>query len=146
MKVSTKGRYAVRLMLELALHYQREIMPIKSIAQRQEISLKYLEQIIPSLVKANLVQSMRGAQGGYSLLMPPEAITVGQILCAAEGPFIPVECVGQDPVTCRRFKDCVTVQVWQKVKKAVDDVVDSITLADLVEDYNSKVAAYNYTI
>lgn len=146
MKVSTKGRYAVRLMLELALHYQREVMPVKSIAQRQEISLKYLEQIIPSLVKANLVQSTRGAQGGYSLLLPPDSITVGQILRAAEGPFMPVECVGHGAEACRRYKDCVTVQVWQKIKQAVDDVVDSITLGDLVRDYDSKVAAYNYTI
>lgn len=136
MKISTKGRYALRLMLDLAINYTGEYISIKSIAARQDISEKYLEQIITQLNRAGYVRSVRGAQGGYMLAKSPSEYTVGMILRLMEGSLAPVSCAEEE--SCDRMSGCVTQEVWQKIQKAVEDVVDHITLADLVTRYQEK--------
>lgn len=140
MKISTKGRYGVRLMLDLAINYESGYIPLKEVAARQEISEKYLEQIITYLSRAGLVKSIRGSQGGYSLAMEPSQITVGMVLRIMEGSLSPVACADTLNPECDMQSKCVTVDVWKKVKQAVEDVVDNITFADLVENYHAKVS------
>ncbi len=137
MKISTKGRYALRLMLELALHDANQWVSVKEIARNQEISGKYLEQIITQLHRAMLVQSVRGAQGGYRLAIKPEEITVGMVLRAVEGELAPVSCL-EGENRCPRQETCVTLEVWQKIQEAISSVVDHLTLWDLVCRYNEK--------
>jgi len=132
MRVSTKGRYALRLMLDLAVNGRGELVSLKEIAVRQQISEKYLEQIISVLNKAGFVSGVRGAQGGYQLEKDPSEYTVGMILRLTEKDLAPVSCVGDDPEECGRRPDCVTVKIWEKVNDAVSQVVDGITLADMV--------------
>ncbi|WP_455714868.1 RrF2 family transcriptional regulator [Anaerosporobacter sp.] len=133
MKISTKGRYALRLMLDLALNDTGETIRIKDIAARQEISEKYLEQIIAVLNKAGYVKSVRGPQGGYRLARKPKEYTVGMILRLTEGSLAPVACLDDDPNECSRQEDCVTIYIWEKLYEAINSVVDKYTLADLVE-------------
>lgn len=134
MKISTKGRYALRLMLDLAMHNTGEPISLKDIARRQDISDKYLEQIISVLNKAGFVQSIRGAQGGYILRRKPEEYTVGMILRLTEGSLAPVACLdSDDAIPCDRENDCVTIMIWKKLNDAINDVVDNITLADMVD-------------
>ena len=139
MKISTKGRYALRLMLDIALNSHGAAVPLRDVAQRQEISDKYLEQIVTQLSRAGLVRSVRGAGGGYLLTREPEGYTVGEILRVLEGNLAPVSCVDQDD-TCRcgRADRCVTMEVWQQIQAAVSGVVDHLTLADLVNRYHDK--------
>lgn len=132
MKISTKGRYALRLMLDLAVYNTGEPVSLKDVAKRQEISEKYLEQIISILNKAGFVRSIRGAQGGYMLTKEPTEYTVGAILRLTEGDLAPVSCVGADNAGCDRKDCCVSVRIWEKLNAAVNDVVDGITLADMV--------------
>ena len=133
MKISTKGRYAVRLMLDLAMHNTGEAVSIKDISKRQGVSDKYLEQIISVLNKAGYVRSIRGAQGGYMLRKDPKDYTVGMTVRLTEGSLAPVSCVDDDDMVCERENGCVTFYVWKKLNDAINGVVDSITLADLVE-------------
>ena len=133
MKISTKGRYALRLMLELAMNESSSPMSLNDIAARQQISEKYLEQIISVLNKADYVRSIRGPQGGYMLSKKPEEYTVGMILRLTEGDLAPVSCVGNGAVECDRADGCVTVRIWQRINDAVNEVVDNITLADLMD-------------
>lgn len=133
MKISTKGRYALRLMLDLALNNTGDPVRIKDIAQRQEISDKYLEQIISVLNKAGFVKSLRGPQGGYKLTKTPQEYTVGMILRLTEGSLSPVACLEGEVNECNRQGTCVTLKLWGKLNDAINDVVDNITLADLVE-------------
>ncbi|MFA9380061.1 MAG: Rrf2 family transcriptional regulator [Acetanaerobacterium sp.] len=133
MKISTKGRYGLRLVLELAANYQNGLIPLKEIARRQEISEKYLEQIIILLHKSGLIQSMRGSQGGYALTKAPQEITVGTVLRALEGPLVAVDCA-RDPSVCVRTGHCATQRLWQTLSDAVDNVVDNMTLADLAAE------------
>lgn len=142
MKISTKGRYALRLMLDLAVYNTGEPVSLKDIAARQEISEKYLEQIISVLNKAGYVRSIRGAQGGYVLTRTPKEYTVGMILRLTEGELAPVNCVGKDAVACDRSEGCVTIKIWQKIYDAVNEVVDGITLENLVEWHNEKSDQY----
>ncbi len=133
MKISTKGRYALRLMLDLALDTTGEPVRVKDIAVRQEISDKYLEQIISTLNKAGYVKSIRGPQGGYRLVREPEQYTVGMILRLTEGSLAPVSCLQDEPNMCARMEQCVTLRLWKMLYAAIADVVDKVTLADLVE-------------
>lgn len=144
MKISTKGRYALRLMLDLALHDNGGYIPIKEISKRQEISDKYLEQIIAILGRAGYVKSIRGANGGYKLAHPLKTYTVGMILRLTEGSLAPVACLDDNVNTCERRGQCATLMVWKKLYDAVNGVVDSITLEDLV-DYEKQLAG-NYVI
>lgn len=145
MKISTKGRYALRLMLDLAVNYTGEYITIKSIAKRQEISEKYLEQIITQLSRAGFVKSARGAQGGYMLARKPADYTVGEILRTMEGNLAPVACLEENHEICSRANECVTLEVWMKLEQAINNVVDNITLADLVTRHDEK-SALNYEI
>lgn len=131
MKISTKGRYALRLMLDLAMNNTGEFISIKSVADRQEISGKYLEQIISILSKSGYVRSIRGPQGGYKLAKDPSEYTVGMILRLTEGSLAPVACLEDDVNQCTRAAFCPTLVVWEKLNKAINDVVDNITLEDL---------------
>lgn len=133
MKISTKGRYGLRIMLDLALAPRGEYISIRSIAARQEISEKYMEQIITALSRAGFVHSVRGAKGGYKLAKDPAEYTVGMILRAVEGSLSPVSCLDKGIPDCERCNRCVTVKVWSRLKDAIDGVVDHITLADLVQ-------------
>lgn len=133
MKISTKGRYALRLMLDLAMDGSGEYVTIKNISDRQEISGKYLEQIITQLCRAGYVISARGANGGYKLAHAPEQYTVGMIVRLMEGSLAPVPCLESETNTCDRAPHCVTVEVWKKVQDAMEGVIDNITLADLVK-------------
>jgi len=142
MKVSTKGRYALRLMLDLAIHGKVDLVRIKDISERQDISDKYLEQIVSTLNKAGYVKSIRGPQGGYRLTKEPEQYTVGMILRLTEGSLAPVACLEDDVNQCGRQGDCVTLLLWKKLDDAIKGVVDYITLADLVDWQQGKVDNY----
>lgn len=133
MKISTKGRYATRVMLDLALNNTGECIKVKDIAMRQGISEKYLEQIIGVLNKAGYVQSVRGAQGGYRLTKEPKEYTVGMILRLTEGSMAPVACLEEGAVECERCDTCETLEVWRELYDAINQVIDHVTIADLVE-------------
>jgi Rrf2 family protein len=141
MKISTKGRYAVRILLDLAKHNDGQPCTVKEIADRQDISEKYLEQIISTLHKAGFVKSIRGAQGGYSLAKGPELFTVGMILRVMEGSLAPVACLEDDYNVCERCDTCETQEIWQQIYDAVNQVVDNVTLADLIAKDKDKNAA-----
>ncbi len=142
MKISTKGRYALRLMLDLAQNNTGEPVRIKDIAARQELSDKYLEQIISVLNKARFVKSIRGPQGGYRLTREPEQYTVGMILRLTEGSLAPVACLEDEVNLCERQDTCATLKLWQMLNQAISDVVDRVTLEDLVEWENEKLDNY----
>lgn len=143
MKISTKGRYALRLMLDLATYNTGEPVSIKDIAKRQQISEKYLEQIIAVLNKAGFVRSIRGAQGGYVLKKDPKEYTVGMILRQTEGDLSPVSCIGDEGTPCERKGTCVTVRIYEKINDAVNGVVDHITLSDLLEWQGDMAGEYS---
>ncbi len=130
MRISTKGRYALRLMLDLALA-ENQVVRLKDVAARQGISLKYLEQIISVLQKCGYVKSMRGPGGGYMLAQKPEQYTVGMILRQIEGSLAPVACLDGEENDCVRQESCVTLRLWKMLYEAINDVVDQVTLADL---------------
>lgn len=137
MKISTKGRYALRLMIDLATNDDGNPIRIRDVAERQGISDKYLEQIISVLNKAGYVKSVRGPQGGYNLKKNPEDYTVGMILRLTEGSLAPVVCV-EDEAECERQNGCVTFLLWKKMSDAINDVVDTVTLKDLIEWQSNK--------
>jgi Rrf2 family transcriptional regulator, cysteine metabolism repressor len=132
MKISTKGRYATRAMLDLALHYGRTPVLLKDISARQGISLRYLEQIVSPLIAARLINSVRGPHGGIILAKTPGEIRLLDIIQVLEGPVVPVECV-DNPCTCTRAPSCVTRDVWNDLARAMQGVLESTTLQDLVE-------------
>jgi len=131
MKISTKGRYAVRAMLELAMNYGRGPVLMSAIAENQEISRKYLHAILTSLKSAGIVNSVRGVGGGFLLAKPPSKIRLLDVLEILEGPLVPVHCV-EDSKSCHRAKRCSARQVWQEVAKAVKNTLKKITLEDLL--------------
>lgn len=146
MKISTKGRYAVRVMLDLAMNSTGECIKVKEIAARQDISEKYLEQIISVLHRAGYVRSVRGAQGGYRLAKAPENYTVGMILRVTEGSLAPVACVEEGAAACERYGDCETLEVWKELAKAIDGVVDGVTLADLAARQKKRYAEPGHSL
>ncbi|ERJ95475.1 putative HTH-type transcriptional regulator IscR [Selenomonas sp. oral taxon 892 str. F0426] len=137
MKLSTKGRYSVTALYELALHYGEGVVPLKTIAKTQGISENYLEQLMAPLRRAGLVESVRGAQGGYTLARAPEDVTIGRIITAVEGPIALVDCVlasaEADDQSCVRAGSCVTRQIWVEVCDSMNAVLNNISLADLVQ-------------
>ena len=133
MMVSTKGRYALRVMLDLAEHRNEGYIRLQDIAQRQEISEKYLEGIIVVLSKAGFVDALRGKGGGYRLNRDPEAYTVGSILKLTEGSLAPVACLEGTPNRCARAGHCATLPMWEKLDKMIDDVFEGITLQQLLQ-------------
>lgn len=130
MKISTRARYGIRALLDLALHHEQEPILLKDIAERQEISLHYLEHLMASLVAGGIIRSTRGARGGISLVKSPRDIKVSEVIRLYEGSTAPVECVGK-PEVCRRSKACVTRELWSDVKEAIDGVLDGVTIQDL---------------
>ena len=144
MKISTKGRYALRLMLDIAAHDSGEPVRIKEIASRQEISAKYLEQIVAILSKAGYVKSIRGPQGGYRLTRKPEEYSLGDILRLTVGSLAPVECLEGETNQCPRAGDCITLLFWKKLDKAIREVTEGYTLEDLLTWQNQ--AGNNYII
>ncbi|MGN0039170.1 MAG: RrF2 family transcriptional regulator [Coriobacteriales bacterium] len=134
MVISTKGRYALRLMLDIAMQDGSSPVPLHDIAERQGVSFKYLEQIVPPLSKAGFLKSVRGANGGYLLTKDPSEITTGDILRAGEGNLAPVACLASDEVDCPRADLCVTLPFWRGLDDAITAYIDSVTLADLVQD------------
>ena len=146
MKISTRGRYAVRVMLDLALNNTGECIKVKDIAARQDISEKYLEQIIAVLNKAGYVNSVRGAQGGYRLSRDPAEYTVGMILRLTEGSMAPVSCLDESAVECEQCDTCETLEVWRKLYDAINDVIDNVTIADLVARRKQREGSLDYCI
>ena len=137
MKLSTRGRYATRALLDLALHHDEEPVLLKDIARRQQISLSYLEHLVAPLIAGGIVRSTRGAKGGISLARPPEEIRLDEIIQLLEGSIAPVECV-INPEVCSRSESCVTRDVWSELKRAINGVLQSVTLQDLVERQKRK--------
>lgn len=139
MKMSTKGRYGLKSMFELALNEDNDTpLSLKCIAEKNGLSELYLEQIFALLRKAGLVKSIRGAQGGYFLSRPSGNITVGEVIRVLEGPVAPSDCVIEDGDFCDEAEFCVTKSVWKKIKDSVDEVIDSVTLADMLQDHRSR--------
>lgn len=135
MRLSTRGHYGLKAMFDLAENFGADPIPLKSVADRQNISDSYLEQLIAVLRKAGLVKSVRGAQGGYILARNPGDITVGEIIRVMEGPIAPVECVSEvEPTECDRFDNCITRTVWARVRDSIAQVLDSISLEDMCRD------------
>ena len=145
MKISTKGRYALRMLIDLALHQQDGFIALKDIASRQNISKKYLEQIVPILNKSNILQAHRAFQGGYRLVTPPSTYTVGIILRLTEGSLTPIACLDWNPEGCERRNECMTLPMWQGLSKVIADYLDNITLQDIIDDYQAR-SVNNYSI
>ena len=133
MKISTKGRYALRMLVDLAEHENCGFVALKDIAERQNISKKYLEQIIPILGKSNILKTIRGSQGGYMLSRSPDKYTVGEILRLTEGSLAPVD--------CERRAECATLPVWQGLYRVINDYLDSITLQDILDKQKERYSS-----
>lgn len=135
MKLSAKVEYSVRAMAVLAYHHQNGPLPLREIAEQEGISLKFLEQIFPELRRSGLITSVRGSKGGYLLSRSPDQIKVGDIVRAVEGPITPVNCLSEkegDPC-CHRREGCLTRQVWERLRDRINDVLDEVTLNELVD-------------
>ena len=145
MKFSTKSRYALRLMAELARYAPGSTVSLKEISERQQLSLKYLEQIVPMLGKSNILRTTRGYQGGYRLARAPQDYTVGEILRLTEGGLAPVACLDQHPNPCPRCGECATLPMWEGLERVICNYLDGITLQDLLEQQTAR-AANDYVI
>lgn len=137
--ISTKGRYALRVMIDLAMNADSGYVSLKDISARQDISVKYLEQIISLMNRAGFLQSLRGNNGGYKLMKKPSEYTAGDILRAAEGSLAPIACLKNEVNSCERRSSCATISFWQNYYKTVNDYIDSVTLQDLVDDAKTLV-------
>ncbi|NMB34815.1 MAG: Rrf2 family transcriptional regulator [Firmicutes bacterium] len=136
MKLSTRGRYGLRAMLDIALEEKAGPVAAHTIAKRQKISKKYLEQLLTTLKKAGLIKSVRGPQGGYVLGFNASEITAGDIIRALEGPIAPVDCISEiNPDHCNRAQFCVTRQIWTRLRDSASQILDSYTLEDLLESF-----------
>ncbi len=138
MKVSTKGRYAIRMLLDLAEHKNEGYIALKDIAERQNVSKKYLEQIVAVLNKSDFLKTNRGYQGGYMLAKAPDKYTMGEILRITEGSIAPVACVEREEIDCERAAVCPTLSLWQGLYKVISDYLDNITLQDLADSAKEK--------
>ena len=140
--ISTRGRYALRVLLDLADHCGGSYIPMKDVAARQNISLKYLERILPTLTKAKLIEGVHGKGGGYRLTRAPEDYTVGEILRLTEGDLAPVSCLSPDAPPCERMNECRTIKIWREFYEMTNRYFDSIRLSDLT----ASDASDNYVI
>ena len=146
MKISTKGRYAIRLMIDIAEHEKIGNVSIKDVAKRQDISLKYLEQIVNMLSKAGYLKSQRGSQGGYQMTKTPEEYTVAEILRVTEGGFAPVACLEGGENTCSKRSSCSTITMWEGLYKVIEEYLSGITIADLLKEKDAKSGDFGYYI
>ena len=137
--ISTKGRYALRLMIDIAAYSNGEVVTLKEISKRQDVSIKYLEQVVSLLTKAGLLISIRGNNGGYLLAREAKDYTAGDILRAAEGTLAPIACLQCDPINCERSSTCSTIDFWRGYYKAITDYVDNITLEDLANREKERI-------
>ena len=144
MKISTKGRYALRIMVDLAQQHSNEFIPLRDVSERQDISEKYAEMIVGLLSKTGFVFSSRGKGGGYKLARPPETITVAAILKAVEGSLAPVACLDILNNVCPRAGNCVTLPMWRELERRIDEYLESVTVADLAGQ--SQAAGADYCI
>jgi Rrf2 family protein len=135
LKLSTKGKYGLKAMFELAVRYGQKPVSLTIIAENQNISLNYLEQLISKLKKENLVKSYRGAHGGYTLAKPPEDISVSTILNCLEGGIVLSECLEGDGHVCENVNSCVTRPIWEKINESINEIIENMTLADMVNDH-----------
>ncbi|MEE1228070.1 MAG: Rrf2 family transcriptional regulator [Lachnospiraceae bacterium] len=134
MMISSRGRYALRIMIDLGQHYEEEnLISLKEISVRQNVSMKYLELIASALHKGGLVKSARGKNGGYRLAKGPDQITIGSILKLVENNIAPVNCIEAGTVNCERAAGCITIPMWQKLDQVINDYLDSITLKNLLD-------------
>jgi Rrf2 family protein len=145
MKISTKGRYALRIMIDLAQHNDGQYVPIRDISVRQGVSVKYIEQIISLLSRAGYLKSVRGNRGGYMLSRSPKEYTVGMVLRCAEGSLAPVSCLDDEINQCPRKEVCPTLPMWQRLNSAINNVVDNTTIQDLLDE-TSQMPTENYII
>ncbi|MBR1591914.1 MAG: Rrf2 family transcriptional regulator [Ruminococcus sp.] len=142
MKISTKGRYALRMVTDLAMYQNNEYVSLKDIAERQNISKKYLEQIVPMLNKSGILKTNRGNRGGYMLNRNPSELTVSDILIATEGSLAPVSCLENEVNDCPRKKECSTIHVWEGLYKTVYDYLSGITIQDIIDKYSPNDGDY----
>lgn len=133
MKISTKGRYAIRMLLDLAQHNSDDFVALKDIAEHQNISKKYLEQIVPILNRKDILTTNRGYKGGYKLAKPANQYIIGDILRLTEGSLAPVACLDLTPIGCDRSRECPTLPIWSGLYKVITDYLDSITLQDIID-------------
>lgn len=145
MKISTKGRYALRMLIDLAERKDDGYIALKDIAARQNISKKYLEQIIPILNRSDILLANRGFQGGYKLAKEPDKYTVGYILRLTEGSLSPVACLDQEPIECSKCDICPTLPIWKGLKNVICEYLDSITLQDIIDNHIGS-SSDNYVI
>ena len=145
MKVSTKGRYALRMLLYLAEHNADGFISLKEIAEKQNISKQYLEQIVSLLNTSNIIRTSRGKQGGYMLAKEPSLCTVGQVLRITEGSLTPISCLDDEINQCERADFCLTLPMWQGLNKIITEYLDGVTLQDILEQYHER-SADNYVI
>ena len=141
--ISTRGRYALRVLIDLAEHRNGSYIPMKDVADRQDISLKYLERIVPVLTQSGFIEGVHGKGGGYRLVKSPDKCTVGDILRLTEGDLAPVACLAKGAAPCARAAECRTLAMWQKFNTMINSYFDGITIADLM---NSSSASDNYII
>lgn len=145
MKISTKGRYSLRMLLDLAINQNNGYIALKDIAERQNISKKYLEQIVPLLNKSGLLRANRGYQGGYMLSKPAAQYTVGEVLRLTEGSLAPIACLEHESNDCPSASECMTLPIWEGLYKVITDYLDNITLQDII-DNNAALNGNDYCI
>ena len=133
MKISTKGRYALRMLTDIALNQDNGYVSLKEIAERQGISKKYLEQIVPLLSKSKIIKANRGNKGGYIINGKPEDHTVGEVLRATEGSLAPVSCLEYEPNDCEHLNECATIEIWKGLYKLITEYLDGITIRDIAD-------------
>lgn len=142
MKISTRGRYALRMMLDLMRHDDGRYITLKDISRREDISVKYLEQIVPALCRSGLLRSVRGPAGGYRLARRPEEYSIGDILRAAGESLTPVACLENEPNLCPRYQTCPTIKFWKGLSSAINSYVDTYSLKDLDEQFNPSAGEF----
>ena len=140
MKISTKGRYSLRMLLDLTEHQNDGYIALKDIAKRQGISKKYLEQIVPNLNQKDILRTHRGFQGGYRLAKSPDKYTIGEILRITEGSLSPVACLDDNPNMCERCNECATLPIWQELNRIINEYLDGITLQDVLDQQTEHYA------
>ncbi|WP_333650367.1 RrF2 family transcriptional regulator [Lacrimispora sp.] len=133
MKISTRGRYSLRMMIDLAQHYNQDFIALKDISERQGISKKYLEQIVPFLNRSGLLITYRGHMGGYMLSKQPSQITIADILLSSEGSLNPVACMDNEPNDCNRKAECLTLPIWEGLSEVILNYLSGITLQDILD-------------